>query len=165
MITFRICQPLLVCQFAQLTCLFLVIPQIIFEYLTFLLLLLASLISKCKHGKGLILSFLSPVGEICVSCFWLPWYQSTNMDKVWFCLFFLLWVKFVVCWLFLASQIGMCSLCLVNLHCVEFWSEAISKQPDAVLYKIGKTESQISILRSAPQIYFHIFQSPLPAIF
>ena len=67
--------------------------------------------------------------------------------------------------LFLAFQIGMCTLCLVNLHCVEFWSEAISKQPDAVLYKIGKTESQISILRSAPQIYFHIFQSPLPAIF
>ena len=44
-------------------------------------------------------------------------------------------------WLsFLASQIGKCTLCLLNLHSVEFWSaEAIWKQPDAVLYKIGNT--------------------------
>ena len=60
MIIFRICQPLLVCQCAQSKCWFLVIPQIIYDkwpqYLIFWLLLLDFLISKCKHGKGLILS-------------------------------------------------------------------------------------------------------------
>ena len=37
----------------------------------------------------------------------------------------------------MVSQKGKFSLCLVNLHSVEFWSEAIWNQPDAVFYEIG----------------------------
>ena len=33
---------------------------------------------------------------------------------------FVYFFLFLVVELFLASQIGMCTLCLVNLHCVEF---------------------------------------------
>ena len=83
-------------------------------------------ISNRTGGTCLIATFLSDLKRLAARNFSLPFlnWKSSPVGETF-------WLALVV------SQKGKFSLCLVNLHSVEFWSEAIWNQPDAVFYEIG----------------------------